>query len=282
MALQKINFVKMHGLGNDFVIVNQEDLAVNCNLPQKSSQNLSQLAMDISNRYTGIGCDQFIIYTKKTNAMYSCYEMIIYNQDGSKAKLCGNASRCLAKLIYLNTGQKNISLKVDNRELSCQILGDNEITVDIGQVSFDKEWMPISEKIWPILERYTIDLKEVICVDVGNPHFIIFSNLNDQDKDIIGRKLQEKELFADGVNVNFALIKDNKIYLSVWERGAGLTLACGSGACASFAAANKLGFIRSACEVIFPLGSLKMSKKGDNIIMTGPATLVALGEFFYD
>lgn len=268
MVSRGINFAKMHGLGNDFVIVNQEDLAKNC--------DFSQLAINISNRHTGIGCDQFIIYAKKSNF----YEMIIYNQDGSKAKLCGNASRCLAKLIYLNTGQKYIILKIADRELSCQILGIDEISVDVGQVSFDEKWMPSSEKIWPILERYGLDLKEVICADVGNPHFIIFSNLTSQDKNIIGEKLQE--LFIDGVNVNFASIKDKKIYLSVWERGTGLTLACGSGACASFAASDKLGFVKSSCEVIFPLGSLKMSKNGDNIIMTGVASLVALGEFFYD
>ncbi|WP_410521686.1 diaminopimelate epimerase [Candidatus Tisiphia endosymbiont of Oplodontha viridula] len=316
---QKINFAKMHGLGNDFVIINQRDLPKNC--------DLQQLSLKIANRHTGIGCDQFIIYDKKPNY----YEMIIYNQDGSSAKLCGNASRCLAKLVYLDLGIKEITLRIDplhnstsagnlcvdpvlessrtleyapvlrsvsptnssaeanpargliyGKELSCKILNEHEIEVDSGIVSFEEDWMPSSEKIWPVVERYMIDIKEVICADIGNPHFVIFSDLAIEDKEIIGEKLQEKELFADGVNVNFASIKDNKIYLSVWERGTGLTLACGSGACASFASAVKLGFISSPCQVVFQLGSLQMSKQGENIIMTGPATLVSRGEFFYD
>ncbi|MFU7502210.1 MAG: diaminopimelate epimerase [Candidatus Tisiphia sp.] len=268
--LKKINFAKMHGLGNDFVIINQRDLPKNC--------DLQQLSLKIANRHTGIGCDQFIIYDKKPNY----YEMIIYNQDGSSAKLCDNASRCLTKLIYLDLGIKEITLRVYGKELSCKILNENEIEVDSGIVSFEEDWMPSSEKIWPVVERYMIDIKEVICADIGNPHFVIFSDLAIEDKEIIGEKLQGKQLFADGVNVNFASIKDNKIYLSVWERGTGLTLACGSGACASFASGVKLGFISSPCQVVFQLGSLQMSKQGENIIMTGPATLVSRGEFFYD
>lgn len=260
----------MHGLGNDFVIINKNDLLANC--------DLSKLAINMSNRHTGIGCDQFIIYQRKDD----CYEMLIYNQDGSVAKLCGNASRCLAKLICINTGAKEIKLNVYGRELSCKVLDNNEISVDVGAVSFREDWMPSSDKIWQIAERYMIDLKEVVCADIGNPHFVIFNDLSDQDKEIIGEKLQEKELFSDGVNVNFASIKNNKIYLSVWERGAGLTLACGSGACATFASALKLGFVNSPCEVVFKLGSLTMSKQGENIIMTGSATLVATGEFFYE
>ncbi|MCC8417713.1 MAG: diaminopimelate epimerase [Rickettsia endosymbiont of Bryobia graminum] len=267
---QKIYFVKMHGLGNDFVIINKDDLPISYDLPK--------LAINISNRHIGIGCDQFIIYQQKADH----YEMLVYNQDGSRAKLCGNASRCLAKLIYLNTGKKETILNIQGKRLTCKILDENEISIDTGIVSFEKDWMPSSDKIWQLAERYMIDLKEAICADIGNPHFVIFSDLSDQDKEIIGEKLQEKELFIDGVNVNFASIKNNKIYLSVWERGAGLTLACGSGACATFASALKLGFVSSPCEVVFKLGSLKMSKQGENIIMTGPATIVARGEFLYE
>jgi diaminopimelate epimerase len=264
-----IVFTKMHGLGNDFVIINKDALPGSC--------ELQDLSVNIANRYTGIGCDQVIFYQKKSGY----YEMFIYNNDGSTAKLCGNASRCLAKLIYLDAGERQIKLKVGNRELFCKVLSESEISVNIGAVDFNKEWMPDIETIWPIAELYMIDLKEIICADVGNPHLVIFSNISDQDKEVVGEKLQNKELFPDGVNVNFAAVKNNKIYLSVWERGAGLTFACGSGACASFASAAKLGFITGDCEVVFQLGSLKMSKEVDNIIMTGPASLVAHGEFVY-
>ncbi len=270
VVFKKINFAKMHGLGNDFVIINKRDLPKNC--------DLQKLSLNISNRHMGIGCDQFIVYNQKPNY----YEMVVYNQDGSSAKLCGNASRCLAKLIYLNTGIRKIQLNIGEKKLICTVLNEHEISVDVGIVSFNESWMPSCDKIWEVAERYMIDLKEVICADVGNPHFVIFTNLSDRDKEIVGEKLQAKELFIDGVNVNFVSIKDNKIYLLVWERGVGLTLACGSGAVASFAAAINMGFVSSPCEVVFPIGSLKMSKQEENIIMTGPATLVALGEFFND
>ena len=307
--ISKINFVKMHGLGNDFVIVNKRDLS--------SSHDLSQLAKNMADRHTGIGCDQFIIYEEHTadtskvgsqtsgepaerrklreqrqipkfdvpnlevSKVYNdFYKMIIYNIDGSSAKLCGNATRCLAKLIYLDTGKKDITVMVGNKKLLCNVEDENKISVNVGTVSFNEAWMPSRDKIWEFAERYMIDLKETICVDIGNPHLVIFSKLEPQDQKIVGEKLQAKELFADGVNVNFAEVKDNKIYLSVWERGAGLTLACGSGACGSFAAGLKLGFIHSPSTVVFKHGNLTMKEGNGNIIMQGAAMLVARGEYY--
>jgi len=267
---KKIKFVKMHGLGNDFVIINQADLAIDC--------DFQKLAINISDRRLGVGCDQFILYKKNQDH----YEMAIYNQDGSSARMCGNASRCLTKLIYTYFGDTDIVIKVFDRELICQVLNENEFSVNMGSASFNKDWMILPEKIYPIAERYMIEPKEVICVDVGNPHIVIFSNLSDQDKEYLGKKLQEKILFPDGVNVNFADVKENIINLSVWERGVGFTLACGSGACASFAAATKLGFVDNQAEVVFRCGSLNMSKHKEDIIMSGPAAFVSSGEFHYE
>lgn len=266
---EKIIFAKMHGLGNDFIIIDRQELPKNC--------NEQELALQIANRRSGIGCDQLIIYYKEHNY----YNMLVYNQDGSTAKACGNASRCLAKLMYDRFAEERIILKVSGRELTCKILAANEISVNMGPVSFNENWMARPEKIWSILENYMVDPKEIVFAEIGNLHLIIFSHLSDQDKELIGAKLQQKELFPDGINVNFASIKENKIYLSVWERGTGFTLACGSGACASFAAAVKLGFVTSPNEVVFELGALSMIKNEEDIIMCGPATLVALGEFYY-
>lgn len=267
--LNRINFIKMHGLGNDFIIINHQDLPINC--------NLQKLATQISDRQIGIGCDQFIIYNKKANY----YQMTIYNQDGSSAKACGNVSRCLMKLAYNNFNQKNITINVAGREFNCCALNEIDFSVNMGKVSFHESWMPIQEKFLPIAERYVIELKEMICADIGNPHLVIFSTLSAQDKGLIGKKLQGSELFPEGINVNFASIVDDTIYLEVWERGTGFTLACGSGACATFAAAVKLGFVSNNAEVCFKLGKLKMSKQHDDIIMSGPAVLVAKGEFYY-
>lgn len=271
--LNAIDYVKMHGLGNDFVILNQQQLPIN--------YDLKSLAKQISNRHTGIGADQFIVYSKKSGY----YEMAIYNQDGSKAKACGNASRCIAKLMNIYFNEKAITLQILDRKVICEMRDDNKISVNMGLPSFNENWMPNFEKIWNIAERYSIEPKEIICVDIGNPHLVIFSNLTYKDKQVIGEALQNNEIFKDGVNVNFASIKANQIYLEVWERGTGFTLACGSGACASFAAAKRLGFIGESAEVVFKLGALQMSenkKTNLGIIMTGDATLVAEGKYYYE
>lgn len=261
----------MHGLGNDFVIVEKQ------NLPK--DLDISQLARNITRPHTGIGADQFIVY--EVDGAF--VNMFVYNQDGSPASACGNASRCLMSLINKKFGLKTITLKVQNREIPCNIETNHQVSVNMGAVSFDAKWMLSEETKWLIAERYSLEFKEIICVDIGNPHLVIFCNLSDQDMQVIGAQLQHAEFFKDGVNVNFASIKDDKISLRVWERGTGLTLACGSGACASFAASRKLGFVGEESTVAFALGDLtiKQSKSGD-IIMTGPASFIAKGIFYYD
>ena len=267
---QEIVFAKMHGLGNDFVIVDAKLLPDQC--------DLKLLALTIADRHLGLGCDQFIVYQKCRDY----YEMQVYNQNGSQALACGNAVRCLAKLLHIDSSKENIDIRIAGRKITAQVLAFDQIMVNMGVVSFNEQWMPTSEEIWHVAERYMFDPKEMICADIGNPHLVIFSHLNSQDQEVVGKMLQEHELFPDGVNVDFAYVKDNKIYLSVWERGAGFTLACGSGACVSFAAAVKLGFMDTVAEVVFKHGSLSMSRDKTDIIMTGPATLVAIGKYYYE
>ncbi len=263
-------FVKMHGLGNDFVIVEKQNVPVKC--------DISKLAKEITHPHTGIGADQFIVY----DTQGAFVNMLVYNQDGTKASACGNASRCLMSLINKKSGVREITLKVESREIPCNIENTGQVSVNMGKVSFDAKWMLSEETKWLIAERYSLEFKEIICVDIGNPHLVIFSNLSDQDMLIIGEQLQHAEFFKNGVNVNFANIMDDKISLRVWERGTGLTLACGSGACASFASARKLGFVAEESTVSFALGDLEIrqSQSGD-IIMTGPASFIAEGVFYY-
>lgn len=273
--VQSIFFNKMHGLGNDFVIVNSNDLSKDISLPQ--------LAIKISNRFTGIGCDQFIIYTHINN---NNYLMHIYNKDGSLAETCGNAARCLTQLLCNIHEHKTIKLTISDRTLDCWLLSDNIFSVNMGKASFNKEWMPQIQKIWEITDLFQLERKEIICVDVGNPHIIIFGKLNSKEQEIISHQLTNSSLFSQGVNINFADIIDQKIYLIVFERGAGITLACGSGACATFAAANKLGFINDSAEVNFHYGALQMSKRITkhqeeyDIIMSGPAEQIANGKYY--
>lgn len=269
----KIPFKKMHGLGNDFIMLSINDL------PEEilTTSKLNEFVKKISDRHIGIGADQFILYEVISPENIN---MRVYNQDGSKALACGNASRCLSRLIYDKLGAKKITLNVDGRKVFCEYIDINNINVDMGEVSFNSDWMPNNDKLWKLSELYSIEPKEMLCVDVANPHLVIFSKLSAKEKNMLGSSLQNGELFKNGVNINFAEVDGDNIYLRVWERGAGFTYACGSGAIASFAAAIKLGFVEKKARIKFKLGDLVMSKKYDKIIMTGPAEYVFSGEYY--
>lgn len=267
---ERIPFVKMHGLGNDFVIIKAQDLP--------TGVEMDNFANKISDRRFGIGCDQFITYDQAEDKTV----MNIYNQDGSKAKACGNASRCLSRLIYDRTGKTAVILDAHGRNISCHYINENEIQVNMGRAVFQADWMPDKSDLWQIAGNFRVDPKEMVCVDMGNPHLVIFTSLSDQDMQMIGELLQRKpHLFKDGVNVNFANITEDTIKLKVWERGTGFTLACGSGACATFAASNKLGFVGDNAEVKFTTGSLHMSLSEESVVMNGPAKYVFKGEYIY-
>jgi diaminopimelate epimerase len=267
--MKKIPFIKMHGLGNDFVIIEDSLL---CNI-----KDIKDFVIKIADRHIGIGCDQFITYQKDNNSIL----MNIFNQDGSKAKACGNASRCLSRVIFDRYGIKNTTIKVEGKDITVEYSDPDNITVNMGVANFTADWMPTRERLWELGDKYRIEPKEMVCVDIGNPHLVIFSKFADKDKKIFGKNLQKNELFSNGVNVNFAQIEDNTIILKVWERGTGFTMACGSGASASFAAANKLGFVDDEAKVAFELGTLKMCKKNNQILMTGSASYVFAGEYYY-
>jgi len=202
--LQKIPFVKMHGLGNDFVIIDEN------NMPKNS--DLQFFVQNIADREVGVGCDQFITYKQESDKVI----MAIYNRDGSKAKACGNASRCLTRLLFDQTGAKNTKLDVDGRIVVGQYINKDTIQVDMGSPSFEKSWMPNEADLWSLAERYMIEQKEMLCVDVANPHLVIFSQLSEKDMSIIGNNFQQNESFPNGVNVSFAKIMDNKIHAKDW------------------------------------------------------------------
>lgn len=267
----KIPFVKMHGLGNDFIIIEEDSI--------REIVNKKELIEEMCMRHTSVGCDQLIMYSPVGDK----FAVKIYNSDGSTGQACGNVSRCLTRLLHETRGvDKNFNLIVADRVVKCEYISQNKLKVNMGQAKFDAEWMPINEKLWSIAKKYNIDQKEIVCVDIGNPHVVIFSKFSKSDQAVIGSDMQKSEMFNDGVNVNFAEITRDKILLSVFERGVGFTMACGSGACASFAGARILGFIeQDNIDVEFKLGKLHMSKNSDNeIIMTGPAEYVCEGEYY--
>lgn len=260
----KQKFVKMHGLGNDFVIF---DL-------RQNEQSISKESIQkLCNRNFGIGCDQFIILKKSAKA--DC-EMVIYNPDGSQAEACGNASRCVAMLF----GKEKTTIQVGDKILETSYKNPESITVNMGKPSFEWNKIPLSHEVNP-LDIWKDGVKGH-AVNVGNPHMVIF--VNDTDKynvEEIGPKFENDKLFPNRTNVNFAHIIDkDTIKLRVWERGTGETIACGSGACATFSVANKLGMVDNSANIHLKGGVLKieLAKNDNSILMTGSACKVFEGE----
>ena len=276
-----MRFAKVHGLGNDFVMVNgfKEDLP----------EDIGRVAVEVCCRHQGIGADGLIIVappqTEQAQARF-----LIYNNDGSQAQTCGNGLRCAA----IFAKKEGI---VDSNEFIFETLGgpvrpaiiDEEkgiVRVDMGAPRFLPAEIPakfngtrvISAPLVVSARTYYVTL-----VSMGNPHCVIFvDNVDSCPVEKIGPLVETHEMFPEKTNVEFIqLMGNNKIKMRVWERGCGETLACGSGACAAVVAAILNGYMEKGAEVMLKCGSLDVEWAEDgHIYMTGPACIVAEGEYF--
>ena len=253
----------MHGLGNDFVIIDARVSTVELTAPMVAA---------IADRHSGIGCDQLIILRPSSEADV---RMQIFNADGSEVESCGNASRCVAKLIGDET-----RIETDGGIIIGHATEDGAI-VDMGTPRFEWQSIPLAYA----MDTLTMplgweDLQNPSAVNVGNPHVIFFVyDSAAVELERLGPMIEVDPLFPEKVNVNVAHIEDDIIHLRVWERGVGLTRACGTGACATAVAAIKRGLVSSPVQVDLPGGSLLISwKAGENIEMQGPTTYVFSGE----
>ena len=254
-------FRKMHGLGNDFVILDTREGAVAMDAAR---------ARRIADRRTGVGCDQVILLGPSEIADV---RMRIWNADGGEVEACGNATRCVALL-----GAETIETKAG--VLSAKANGASA-TIDMGAPKFGWDEIPLA---------YAMDtaampvgwetLREPCAVNVGNPHVVFFVRDADAvDLARLGPIIERDPLFPERVNVNVASVEGEAIRLHVWERGAGLTQACGTGACATAVAAIRQKLVESPVEVRLPGGALIIDwAPGGTIRMTGPATHVFSGE----
>lgn len=253
----------MHGLGNDFVVIDARNEAVEMS---------RQRAHAIADRRTGIGCDQLILLEPSTIADV---RMRIFNADGGEVGACGNATRCVATLLGKPAQIETIAGILETRPQ------DNSATVLLNPPAFDWESIPLAIPMdttdmpvaWEELER-------PIAVNVGNPHVIFFvADTDAVDLERLGPVIETDALFPEKINVNVATIIDERnIRLRVWERGAGLTLACGTGACATAVAAIRSGRAQSPVTVHLPGGNLIIGwQDGGPIEMEGAATHVFSG-----
>ena len=253
----------MHGLGNDFVIIDARE---------EEMELSSAKATAIADRRSGIGCDQLIILRPSDKADV---RMQIYNADGSEVEACGNASRCVAKLIGDET-----RIETAGGIIIGSATEDGAI-VDMGKPRFEWQSIPLAYAMDTLnMPLGWEDLQNPAAVNVGNPHVIFFVEESDiVELDRLGPMIEVDPLFPDKVNVNVAHIEDGTIHLRVWERGVGLTRACGTGACATAVAAIRRGLVSSPVQVDLPGGSLVISwKDGENIQMQGPTAYVYSGE----
>ena len=262
--IETIRFTKMHGAGNDYIYVNTLKYPI---------IHPEQTAIEWSSSHTGIGSDGLVLIGGSDKADFS---MRIFNADGSEATMCGNASRCVGKYLYEYslTDQTEITLETPSGIKVLKLCLDGQtvvaVTVDMG----------IPSKIFPV-ELKEHGLKGTH-VSMGNPHLVIFVNdIRQIDLSIIGPKIENDPLFPDRINVEFAqIIGENQIRMRVWERGSGITQACGTGACATLVAAAFAGRTGLKSDIIMDGGTLSIEwdTKTGHIFMTGPAVSVFDGE----
>jgi len=262
-----INAYKMDGLGNDFVIIDR----------RKNSVDLTKAKIiELGNR-TNIGFDQIIFIEKEKE---NSFPITIFNSDGGEVDACGNGSRCVAYLLGKDLNAEAIRLKTNNRVLNAKIVGDLQVELKIGKPLFGFEDIPLSKKINPTDITLKINNKTFtggFCVNVGNPHIVFFvKNCFEHDLKTLGPKIENHDLFPEKTNVTLAQVVDeNNITVNVWERGAGLTKACGTAACATAVAGLKNRLVNDKVDIKFKEGSLNIEiDKTDNIFMTGPVSEV--------
>jgi diaminopimelate epimerase len=256
------HFHKMHGLGNDFVIIDARN---------EPFEVTPALACAIADRRTGVGCDQLIILEPSDTADL---RMRIWNSDGGEVESCGNATRCVIQL----TGERTIDSAGGLLDGSSD---GAEVEVSIGEPRFAWNEIPLA---YPMdtdsLPMAWDGLTHPMALNVGNPHLVFFvEDSLDIDLHELGPRIEHDPAFPERINVNVAKLAGNDIHLKTWERGAGLTLACGTGACATGVAAIRSKLAVSPVKVIMPGGSLTISwKAGETIRMRGGTTHVFEGE----
>jgi diaminopimelate epimerase len=258
-----LRFRKMHGLGNDFVIIDAREAPVEMD---------EDRARALADRRTGIGCDQLILLEPSDQADV---RMRIWNADGGEVEACGNAARCVALLEGAET-----SIETKSGVIRASANGSSA-TIDMGLPRFGWEEIPLAYGMdTAAMPVGWEELEKPFAVNVGNPHIVFFVDDPDAvDLARLGPLIESDPLFPERVNVNVAAPEGDAIRLRVWERGAGLTLACGTGACATAVAAVRRGLAKSPVEVRLPGGALTIEwAPGGTIRMSGPATHVFTGE----
>jgi len=264
-------FRKMHGLGNDFVVLDDRAGTLNVT-PARAAW--------LADRHRGIGADQVIVLEAPGEG--ADVFMRIRNPDGSEGGACGNATRCVAELIADETGRREVVVRTIAGDLPSVLHADGSVTVDMGAARLGWRDVPLARECETLSVPLTRDgLDAPAACSMGNPHATFFvEDLDALDLRALGPPLERDPIFPDRANIGFAQrLSPKHLRLVVWERGAGLTLACGSGACATIVNAVRRGLVERRATVTMPGGDLAMEWRADgHVLMTGPTALAFTGE----
>jgi diaminopimelate epimerase len=271
--MSKIPFLKMHGLGNDFVVLDGRRAVITVD---------AAAARALADRRTGIGCDQVILLEPPREPTARVL-MRIRNPDGGEAEACGNATRCVADLLRRETGDARVRIETIAGLLEAEALPDGRVAVDMGPVRTGWREIPLSRPTDTERVELTLGpLSAPVCTNIGNPHATFFvDDVDAVDLAALGPELERNQVFPQRANIGVATVRDRgNIRLRVWERGAGITRACGSGACAALVAAHRRGLVERQAAVELDGGVLDIVwRKDGHVVMTGPVALSFEGAF---
>jgi diaminopimelate epimerase len=270
-----MQFTKMHGIGNDFIVVDAFHNEI---------ENPSALAKRICSRHFGIGSDGLILMCPSDRADAT---MRIFNSDGSEPEMCGNGIRCAAKFLYDMGLVRKTEMTIDTlagiKPITLQLQDGRctSATVDMGEPELTPAKIPVAAES----NRIRVELGgrevEFFCVSMGNPHAVTFDLFpDDEDFLIFGRQMENHPLFPAKANIEFCRVEGADARVRVWERGDGATLGCGTGACAVLAAGVRQGLLPRTAGILLPGGalSIRWDETGNHLFMTGPAETVFTGE----
>ena len=274
-----MQFWKMHGLGNDFIVVDNRDGRV-------GDAEAAGLARKLCERRLSVGADGLLFLS---NSAVADARMRTFNADGSEAEMCGNGVRCFAKYIYENGIVKKKELAVETlagvKQVWLTVEGDavKAVKVDMGMPGWERNKIPmLGEGICVNADLYVDEENyKVTCLSIGNPHCVVFvENVDEFPVEYIGPIIENNEAFPKRTNVEFAQVSGrNDLKVRVWERGCGETLACGTGACAAAVAAHRIGMVNPRVRVNLLGGELQI-EVANRVFMKGPAEKVFEGKLF--
>ena len=270
-----LHFTKMHGLGNDFMVIDM--VSQNVRLPPEKIRRLAD-------RRFGIGFDQLLMVEAPTHPDMD-FRYRIFNADGSEVEQCGNGARCFARFVRDKKliGRDCINVQTAGGNIQLNIQGNGEVSVDMGLPRLEPEQVPFRAESRAVTYTVEVDGRdyELSVVSMGNPHgVLIVDNLKDAPVETLGARLEKHADFPNKTNVGFMqVLADDEISLRVFERGVGETLACGTGACAAVVAGRMRGLLAKTVKVHLSGGTLTINWPGEGsaVKMTGPATRVYEG-----